>query len=101
MGPFSALAFIGAHKSDEFNKLMLFNLIVMAEPIERRSMRSKKPKVHFGDQIAQFPGPLKPSAALKARILKSTKPTIKPGRRGPYDCVVSCALKRKGLGRSY
>ena len=74
---FSALAFLGAHKFDEFLKLILFNLIIMAEPIERRSMRSKKPKVHFDDQIAQPSEPSKSSRAPKA-LAKPTKSTAKP-----------------------
>jgi hypothetical protein len=70
MGPFSALAFLGAHKFNEFIKLMLFNLIIMAEPTERRSKCSRKPIVHFDDQIAQSLGPPKSSRA--------PKPTAKP-----------------------
>jgi hypothetical protein len=73
-GPFSALAFLGAHKFNEFIKLMLFNLTIMAEPIERRPTRSRKPKVHFDDQIAQSLGPSKSSRAPKALA----KPTAKP-----------------------
>jgi hypothetical protein len=56
----------------------------MAEPIERRSNRSRKLKVHFDDQIAQL-GPSEPSTAPNAPAkptkpgLKSTKkPTAKP-----------------------
>ena len=55
---FSALAFPGTHKSHEFMKLRLSNLIIMAEPTERRSNRSRKPKVHFDNQIAESIGPL-------------------------------------------
>jgi hypothetical protein len=76
MGLFSALAFLGTHKLDEFIKLMLFNLIIMAEPTERRSIRSRKPKVHFDNQIAQSLEPSKPSIASKVSI--KTKPTVKP-----------------------
>ena len=74
---FSALAFLGAHKSHEFMKLRLSNLIIMAEPTERRSNRSRKPKVHFDDQIAQPSRPSKSSRAPKA-LAKPTKSTAKP-----------------------
>jgi hypothetical protein len=69
-------------------KLRLSNLIIMAEPIERRSNRSRKPKVHFDDQIAESIGPSKPSKPLKspkcpakplnpsARASTSAKPSI-------------------------
>jgi hypothetical protein len=49
MVPLSALAFLGTHKLDKFIKLRLFHLIIMAEPIERRSNRSRKPKVPFDE----------------------------------------------------
>ena len=58
----------------------------MAEPKERRSNRSRKPKIHF-DEIAQPSGPSKPSKAPskpfttpKASIkpTPTTKPTEKP-----------------------
>ncbi len=71
---FSALAFLSAHKSHEFMKLRLSNLIIMAEPTERRSMRLRKSKIHFDDQTAQYSGPSKPLESPKS----STKPTIKP-----------------------
>src|SRR6266536_52197 len=68
---FSALAFLGTHKFDEFVKLMLFNLIIMAGPIERRSIRLRKPKIHFDDQITESLKFSKPFKAPKA----PTKPT--------------------------
>jgi hypothetical protein len=84
-GPFSALAFLGAHKFDEFIKLMLFNLIIMAEPTERRSNRSRKPIVHFDDQIAESirhskpKDPVKPTkSTAKPTTNPTTKPTAKP-----------------------
>jgi hypothetical protein len=55
----------------------------MAEPIERRSNRSRKPKVHFDDQIAESivsskpPKPPKPSKSPSGPA-KPTKPTAKP-----------------------
>jgi hypothetical protein len=66
---FSALAFLGAHKSHEFMKLRLSNLIIMAEPIEWRSNRPRKPTVHFAvgfmvgfvgslDDFEGFEGPI-------------------------------------------
>src|SRR5439155_2419022 len=64
---FSALAFLGAHNFDEFIKLRLFRLFTMAESSNRRSNRSRKPIVHFDDQISQSLVPKKP--------IKSTKPT--------------------------
>jgi Transposase IS4 len=45
----------------------------MAEPTERRSNRSRKPIVHFDDQIAKSIGPSKPKGPVKP-----TKPTAKP-----------------------
>jgi hypothetical protein len=75
----SALAFLGTHKLDEFIKLRLFNIIIMAEPIERRSNRSKKPIVPFDEQYAQSLVPSEPSIAPKAKPVKSaTKSTKKP-----------------------
>jgi Transposase IS4 len=41
-------------------------------------MRSRKPKVHFDDRIAQSLGPSKPSAAPNAPTKPTTKPTAKP-----------------------
>src|SRR6266498_6011580 len=76
-GLFGALAFLGTHKSHEFMKLRLSNVIIMAEPTERRSNRSRKPKVHFDDQIAQPSRPSKSSRAPKA-LAKPTKSTAKP-----------------------
>jgi hypothetical protein len=79
MLPLSALAFLGTYKLDDFIKLRLFNLIIMAEPIERRSNRSRKPKVPFGEQYAQSSVPSEPSRAPKAKPVKSaTKSTKKP-----------------------
>jgi hypothetical protein len=75
--PFSALAFLGAHKSHEFIKLRLSNLIIMAEPTQRRSNRSRKPIVHFDDQIAESIGPSKPPKPPKGPA-NPTKPTVKP-----------------------
>jgi hypothetical protein len=61
-------------------KLRLSNLIIIAEPIERRSNRSRKPKVHFDNQIAESIGPSMPSKSKgPAKPTKSTtKPTAKP-----------------------
>ena len=49
----------------------------MAEPIERRSNRSRKPKVPFDEQYAQSLVPLEPSMASKP-IKSTTKSTKKP-----------------------
>ena len=46
----------------------------MAEPTERRSNRSRKPKVHFDDQIAQS-GPSESSIAPNAPPKPAPKPT--------------------------
>jgi hypothetical protein len=48
---------------------MLFNLIIIAEPTERRSMRSRKPKVYFDSQIAQSLEPSKPSIPSIAAMI--------------------------------
>ena len=48
----------------------------MAEPIERRSTRLRKPKSHFDNQISQSSRPSKPSKAPKA-VEPPTKPSIK------------------------
>jgi hypothetical protein len=50
----------------------------MAEPTERRSMRSKKPIVHFDDQIAQSLGPSKSSRVPKSTAKPTAKPAAKP-----------------------
>jgi hypothetical protein len=52
----------------------------MATPTERRSNRSRKLKVHFDGQIAQLPGPSKPSVVPKP-IARPTKPTAKPATK--------------------
>src|SRR4030081_1867444 len=49
----------------------------MAEPIERRSNRSRKPKVPFDEQYAQSSVPLEPSRAPKAKPVKSTTKSTK------------------------
>jgi hypothetical protein len=46
----------------------------MAEPPDRRSNRSRKPKIHF-DEIVQTPGPSKPSAAPKNPSAAPKKPS--------------------------
>src|SRR6266536_688801 len=55
----------------------------MAEPIERRSTRSRKPITHFDDKILQSSKPSKPSSAPKAAITptKATKSSAKPSTR--------------------
>src|SRR6266498_3083287 len=95
---FSALAFLGAHKSHEFMKLRLSNLILMAESTERRSNRSRKPKVHFDDQILQSSKPSKPSSASKAVIIStkaaisSAKPSTKPSTKPSIEPSTSTEL---------
>ena len=106
MGPFSALAFLGAHKSHEFMKLRLSNLIIMAEPIERRSNRSRKPKVHFDDQIAESIGPSKPSKPSKSpkgpakpteSIIKSTTKPLNPSARASASAKPSISTEHSIL----
>jgi hypothetical protein len=66
----------------------------MAEPIERRSNRSSKPKVHFDGQIAQLPRlsglsiSSKPSARSKPAA-KRTKPTTKPSKSSSTSIIPS------------
>src|SRR5436853_4425004 len=52
-------------------------LIVMSEPTERRSNRSRKPTVHFDNQIAQLK-PSEPSIARNASAKPPSKSTKKP-----------------------
>ena len=52
----------------------------MAEPQERRSNRSRKPKIHFDNQITQSSRPSNPSIASKASG-KPTNPTTKPTQK--------------------
>jgi hypothetical protein len=62
---------------------VILNLIIMAEPTERRSNRSMKPKVHFDDRIVQS-RPSKPSIAPDAPakpIKPASKSTAKPKAR--------------------
>jgi hypothetical protein len=73
----------------------------MAEPTERRSNRSSKPKVHFDGQIVQLPRPSGPSIAPKppARpkpaakrtkpAAKHTKPTTKPSKSSSTSIIPS------------
>jgi hypothetical protein len=74
---FSALAFLGTHNFDEFVKLIQFNLFIMAEPSNRRSMRPRKPIAYFDDKIARSLVPLKPIKPTKL-LAKPTKPAKKP-----------------------
>src|SRR5438876_2310948 len=75
---FSVLAILGTHNFDEFIKLILFNLFIMAEPSDRRSTRSRKPTVHFDDKVAQSSVPKKPKAPIKpAKSAKPAKPIKK------------------------
>src|SRR6266498_845233 len=78
---FSALAFLSAHKSHEFMKLRLSNLIIMAEPTERRSMRLRKPKIHFDDQTAQYSGSSEPLKSPKSSTKPTAKPSVEPNPR--------------------
>jgi hypothetical protein len=65
------LAFLGTPQINEFIKLKLFILhFVIDEPTDRRSDRSRKPKIHFSGPSKPSNAPKKPSAAPKA----STKP---------------------------
>ena len=71
---------------------MIDTLIIMAEPIERRSTRLRKPKTHFDNQISQSSRPSKPSKAPKAvepPTELSTKPSTKPSAK---PCTKPSAL---------
>ena len=48
----------------------------MAEPLDQRPIRSRKPKVHFDDKIALPLGSKKPTKSTKPA--KSTKPPAPP-----------------------
>jgi hypothetical protein len=82
---FSALAFLGTHNFDEFIELIYFHLYKMAEPLDRRSMRSRKPTVHFDDKIAQSLVPPKPTKPTKppTKPAKARKPTKNPAKSTP------------------
>jgi hypothetical protein len=73
---FSALAFLGARNFNEFIKLILFNLFIMAEPLDRRPVRSRKLTVQFDDKIAQSLVPTKPTKPTKPA--KTTQKSFKP-----------------------
>jgi hypothetical protein len=73
-------------------KLRLSNLIIMAEPTERRSNRSRKPIVHFDDQIAESIGHSKPKDPVKptkSTENPTTKPTAKPTILDPIKQLCS------------
>jgi len=57
----------------------------MAEPLNRRSRRSRKPIVHFDDKIVQSQAPTKP-----AKPAKSAKPTPK-SKKPSYSTKASLA----------
>jgi hypothetical protein len=62
----------------------------MAEPSDRRSMRSRKPTVHFNDKIAQSlvpPKPTKPTKPL-AKPAKAHKPTKNPAKSTPPTLAI-------------
>ena len=74
----------------------------MAEPIERRSNRSRKPKVHFDDQIAESIGPSKPSKPSKSpkgpakpteSIIKSTTKPLNPSARASASAKPSISTE--------
>jgi hypothetical protein len=54
--------------------MLLIPHLAMAEPIDRRSTRSRKPKIHF-DEIVQSSGPSKPSTASKKSSIALKKPS--------------------------
>src|SRR5450432_1760599 len=71
---FSALAFLSTPQIHQFIKLKLFiPYFVMDKPTDRRSNRSRKPKIHF-DEIIQSSGPSKPSNAPKSPSAAPKKP---------------------------
>jgi hypothetical protein len=73
-------------------KLRLFNLIIMAEPTERRSNRSRKPIVHFDDQIAEsirHSKPKDPVKPTKSTAKPTAKPTLNPSILDPIKQLCS------------
>lgn len=67
----------------------------MAEHTERRSNRSSKPKVHFDGQIAQLPGPSKPSVAHKPPA-RRRKPAAKPTKL-PKSSTIPSTIESTNL----
>jgi hypothetical protein len=53
----------------------------MEDPKERRSMRSRKPTVHFDGQIAQYSEPLEPPESPEAPAKSTAKPSVEPKPR--------------------
>jgi len=53
----------------------------MAEPTERRSMRLRKPKIHFDDQTAQYSGSSEPLKSPKSSTKPTAKPSVEPNPR--------------------
>jgi len=62
-------------------KLRLSNLIIMAEPTERRSMRLRKPKIHFDGQTAQYSGPSEPLEFSEFFAKPTAKSSVEPNPR--------------------
>ena len=87
----------------------------MEEHTEHQSMHARKPVVHFGDEIAQYPGHSKPSRPPKASVKPTTatqpiaqssassvltvKPAVEPN--SSPDLISSVKLKAftKGLAK--
>jgi hypothetical protein len=88
IGPFSALTFLGTYKFYDFMKLRLSNLVIMAEPTKRRSNRSRKPIVHFDNQIGESIRPSKPLKPTKSTI----KPSIKPIAKSTSKSIIKNPL---------
>ena len=65
----------------------------MAESLDRRSLRSRKPTVHFDDKIAQSLVPKKPKAPTKPAKppTKPAKPTKQPLKSTPPTPATSSA----------
>jgi hypothetical protein len=84
---FSALAFLAPTILTNSTKLIIFNFFVMAEPLDQRPVRSRKPKIHFDDKIAQSlasENTAKPAKPLKSAP-KSTQRSKKPP---PTKCII-------------
>ena len=60
----------------------------MAEPLNRRSGRSRKPIVHFDDKIVQSQAPTKPAKPAKSAkpAPKSKKPPTLPTEASLAEC---------------
>jgi hypothetical protein len=73
----------------------------MAEPSDQRSVRLRKPTVHFDDKIAQslvFKNPTKPTKPTKPKpTTKSTENPLKPSAPPTIPATISLAAESIAL----